>query len=227
MRGLFSLDSKFMTVMSRVADLIILNLLFLFTSIPIFTIGASTAAMYTLCFRFGTDREQGVFRSYFRAFRDNFKQATQIWLILLLCGAACCFDIYLFLSLPGMIRYLAAVFCIALVLLLLVFSYAFPLLSQFDNKNKNILSNALLLGLGYLPRSVLLVALNVLPWVLLATNIITFMQVGFLWVIIYFSGAAYVSTFLLKKIFAPYMSEEDSGDETDEESNDEETESEE
>ena len=93
MHALFSPDSKFMTVMSRVGDLVILNLLVLLTSIPIFTIGASVTALYTVCFRFGTDREQPVFRSYFRAFRDNFKQATQIWLILLVCGAACCFDI--------------------------------------------------------------------------------------------------------------------------------------
>ncbi len=208
MHALFSPDSKFMTVMSRVGDLVILNLLVLLTSIPIFTIGASVTALYTVCFRFGTDREQPVFRSYFRAFRDNFKQATQIWLILLVCGAACCFDIYIFLSLPSMLRYVSVVFCIALVLVVLVFSYAFPLLSQFENKNKNILTNALFLSLGYLPRSILLAALNVLPWVLLVTNIITFMQAGFLWVALYFSTAAYVGTLLLKKIFAPYMPEE-------------------
>ena len=208
MHALFSPDSKFMTVMSRVGDLVILNLLVLLTSIPIFTIGASVTALYTVCFRFGTDREQPVFRSYFRAFRDNFKQATQIWLILLVCGAACCFDIYIFLSLPSMLRYVSVVFCIALVLVVLVFSYAFPLLSQFENKNKNILTNALFLSLGYLPRSILLTALNVLPWVLLVTNIITFMQAGFLWVALYFSTAAYVGTLLLKKVFAPYMPEE-------------------
>lgn len=208
MHALFSPDSKFMTVMSRIGDLVILNLLVLLTSIPIFTIGASVTALYTVCFRFGTDREQPVFRSYFRAFRDNFKQATQIWLILLVCGAACCFDIYIFLSLPSMLRYVSVVFCIALVLVVLVFSYALPLLSQFENKNKNILTNALFLSLGYLPRSILLAALNVLPWVLLATNIITFMQAGFLWVALYFSAAAYVGTLLLKKVFAPYMPEE-------------------
>lgn len=216
MRGLFSPDSKFMTAMSRVADLAILNLLFLITSIPIVTIGASVTAMYTICFRFGTDREQGLFRSYFRAFGDNFKQATQIWLILLICGAACCFDVYLFLSLPSMLRYLAVVFCIALVLVVLVFSYAFPLLSQFENKNKNILTNALFLSLGYLPRSILLVVLNVLPWVLLVTNLITFLQLGFLWVAIYFSASAYAGTFLLKKVFAPYMREEDSDEDSEE-----------
>lgn len=222
MRGLFSPDSKFMMAMSRLSDLIVLNLLFLLTSVPIFTIGASITALNTVCFRFGTDREAGLFRSYFQAFGANFKQATQMWLILLFCGAACCFDIYLFASFPGAVRYVAVVFCIALVLVVFLICYTFPLLSQFDNKNKNILSNALVLSLGFLPRSLLLAALAVLPWVLLLSNIVTFMQMGFLWVAVYFSAAVYIGTFLFKKVFAPYMPEEDSDDESLEESESEE-----
>ena len=64
-----------MTAMSRAADLMLLNLFFLFTSIPIVTIGPSAAALYTVVFRMGTRREQGTVRAYFRAFRDNFRQA--------------------------------------------------------------------------------------------------------------------------------------------------------
>ena len=72
----FSLDSKFMQALSRIADLILLNLVFLVTCIPIFTIGAASAALYSVAFRLGTEREEGVFRCYFRAFRNNFKQGT-------------------------------------------------------------------------------------------------------------------------------------------------------
>ena len=57
MSSLFSPDSLFYRTMSRVADLMLLNLCFLFTSIPIITIGASYTAMYTVIFRFDTDRE--------------------------------------------------------------------------------------------------------------------------------------------------------------------------
>ncbi|MCI6435817.1 MAG: YesL family protein, partial [Clostridiales bacterium] len=70
MGAFFSPDSKFMQAMARIADLVILNLLFLVSCIPLVTIGAASAALYTVCFRFGTDREQGVCRSYFRAFRE-------------------------------------------------------------------------------------------------------------------------------------------------------------
>ncbi len=56
MQSLFSLDSPIMRAMSRLADLVGLNLLFLLTSIPIFTIGPGLAAMYTVVFRMGTSR---------------------------------------------------------------------------------------------------------------------------------------------------------------------------
>ena len=81
MGAIFAPDSKFMQAMARVSDLVILNLLFLLSCVPLITIGAASAALYTVCFRIGTDREQGVCRSYFRAFRENFRQGTILWLI--------------------------------------------------------------------------------------------------------------------------------------------------
>ena len=71
MGGFFSLDSKFMQAMSRVADLIILNVIYLVTCLPVVTIGAAGTAMYTVCFRLGTDREGSLVKGYFRAFRDE------------------------------------------------------------------------------------------------------------------------------------------------------------
>ena len=71
MGGFFSLDSKFMQAMSRVADLIILNVIYLVTCLPVITIGAAGTAMYTVCFRLGTDREGSLVKGYFRAFRDD------------------------------------------------------------------------------------------------------------------------------------------------------------
>ena len=71
MGGFFSLDSKFMQAMSRVADLIILNVIYLVTCLPVITIGAASTALYTVCFRLGTAREGSLVKGYFRAFRDD------------------------------------------------------------------------------------------------------------------------------------------------------------
>ena len=45
---LFSTDNPVWRAMDRMGDLMILNFLFIFFSIPIITIGASTTALYTI-----------------------------------------------------------------------------------------------------------------------------------------------------------------------------------
>lgn len=207
MQALFSPDSMFMRAMSRVGDLLLLNILFLLTSVPIITIGAAGTALYTVCFRFETERETGVFRSYFRAFRDNFRQATGIWLILVLCGATAFCNAYLFYAMGGPLRYAALIFPLLFALVLLAGSYALPLLSQFDNGVLATLKNALALGLGYLPRSILITAVNIFPFAVLLLDAILFFQTAFLWAAIYFSAAAYLNTMLLKKVLQPYLTE--------------------
>ena len=116
MGAIFSPDSKFMQAMARIADLVILNLLFLVSCIPLVTIGAASAALYTVCFRIGTDREQGVCRSYFRAFRENFRQGTILWLILVLFIIAGFVNTLLLYSLEGGLHYLFLVTSVLLVL---------------------------------------------------------------------------------------------------------------
>ena len=68
MQFFFSPDSKIMQFFSRLTDLILLNVVFLLTCIPVFTIGAANAALYRVCFRMDTDKEEPLFRSYFRSF---------------------------------------------------------------------------------------------------------------------------------------------------------------
>lgn len=208
MQSLFSPDSKFMRVMSRVADLMILNLIFLLTCIPVITIGAASTALYTVCFRFGTRREGKLVRTYFRAFRQEFKRGTLLWLVIALCGATAALNAYVLYLMPGALRWACILFAILLILVLIIAAYAFPLLSQFDNGVTGTFKNALILGLGYLPRSVVITVFNLFPFVILALDLYGFLQMGFLWVALYFSTAAYANTILLKKVFAPYLSEQ-------------------
>lgn len=205
MNALFSPDSRFMRTMSRVADLVLLNLCYLLTCLPAFTIGAAGAALYTVCFRFGSEEEKGVIRSYFRAFRENLKRGIGLWLIVLLCGATALINAWIFYAMPGGLRFLSVLFAILFVLAVIVFGYAFPLLSQFDDGVWPTLRNALILGLGYLPRSLLIAAFNLFPFVLMLADFYLFLQAAFLWTALYFSLAAYVNTFLLKRVLAPYL----------------------
>lgn len=205
MGAFFSPDSKFMQAMARVYDLVILNLLFLLSCVPLITIGAASAALYTVCFRIGTDREQGIFRSYFQAFRENFRQGTILWLIAVVFFGAGIVNVFLFYSMEGPLHYLFLLMTALVVLELLIYSYAFPLISQFHNKNLPTLKNALFLSLGYLPRSLVIAVVNVFPLALAFVDPYLFLQTGFLWAFLYFSAAAYINALLLKKVFAPYQ----------------------
>lgn len=217
MSKFFSLDSPFMRAMSRIADLMILNLLFILTSIPIFTIGPGLAAMYTVCFRFGTDDEGSTSKDYFRAFKENFRQGVGLWLILLLIMGATFFTAALFYTMGGLFHLIWILAAALLVLALFIFSYAFPLMSQFENKNRMTFKNSLILSIAYLPRSILMAALNALPVALVLTQMYVFLHVGFIWFTLYFGTVAYLNSLLLKKVFKPYYekdSEEIQEDET-------------
>ena len=208
MDRLFSPNSRFMAGISRLADLIILNILFLAACLPVFTIGASAAALYHVVFRIGTKHEQGVFRSFFRAFRANFRQATCVWLVLLLAGAALAADYYLFSHLLGGFSFAHIPILLLALLALITACYAFPLISFFSNTLLETLKNAMFIGIGNLPVSLLLMAVLLLPAVLLARFPLLFFNLGFLWVALYFSAGAYLSSLLLRRVLQPYLPED-------------------
>ena len=90
------IDNPIMRGMGRLADFIILNLLWVVCSIPIITIGASTTALYTVMLKLVKNEEGYIAKGFLKAFKENFKQATVIWLILLVAGLLIGFDLYFF-----------------------------------------------------------------------------------------------------------------------------------
>lgn len=205
MRFLFDLDSPIMQFISRFCDIVILNIVFLITCIPIFTIGAANTALYDVVFRMDTNREGKLFATYFRPFRENFRQSTVLWLILLLFGVATYLNMTRF-SVLGEYAWLLGygLFLVSMVVLLLevfIFSYSFPLLSRFRNSTRQTALNALLLAIGNLPRTLIVTVINCFPWVLLIMNFYAFMQLGFIWFAAYFAAAGYFNSRILMKIF--------------------------
>lgn len=205
MRFLFDLDSPIMQIISRFCDIVILNIVFLLTCIPIFTIGAANTALYDVVFRMDTDREGKLLATYFRSFRENFRQSTVLWLALLLFGLATYMNMTRF-SILGNNAYLLGyglfiVSMLVLVLEVFLFSYSFPLLSLFRNSTRQTAMNALLLAIGNLPRTLVVAVINCFPWVLLMVNFYAFMQLGFIWLAMYFAAAAYFNSRVLMKVF--------------------------
>ena len=78
---MFSIDGKLWGFLSKMADLILVNIFFLIFCIPVVTIGASKAALFDVSRRIRRDEESSIFKNFFCSFRDNFKKVTIVWLL--------------------------------------------------------------------------------------------------------------------------------------------------
>ena len=201
---MFSPDSKFMDIIGRITDLILLNLIFLITCLPLFTVGAAVTAMYTVCFRLMREECSGIFKTYFRAFKDNFRQGTLAFLILVAVIVPALYYYGFLIKLDGILRYACLPFIFIIAAGLMTGSYVFPWISQFENTTGQALKNALILSISHLPRTLAIVAINLVPVIVFFISPELFLQVSFLWVALYSAAAAYMNTGLLWHVFKPY-----------------------
>lgn len=204
---MFSPDSKTMQIIGRVTDLILLNIVYLITCLPIFTIGAATTALYTMCFRLMREEYSGVVKSYFKAFKANFKQATAIWGLLLVAILPALYYLSQTMQMEGALRYTGFVFVLIILVGFMTASYVFPWISQFENKTGQAIQNALILSISRLPWTLCVLAINLMPIIVLVISEDLFWQVSFLWIALYFAAAAYMNTGILWHVFKPYRQE--------------------
>ena len=93
MSRLFSPENPFMQFLSKVCDMLILNVVFIFSCVPLFTIGASLSALNTIALKLVRREEPYIVKGFFKAFAANFKQSTIVWLLsvaVFLCCRLCC-----------------------------------------------------------------------------------------------------------------------------------------
>ena len=156
--NLFSLDSPIARFFYLVADIVTLHFLWLLCSLPLFTIGASTTALYYSCMKRIRTDEGHAAGNFFKAFKSNFRQATVIWLLLLLIGAVMLADLHIGMSVGGVLGKIMLVSCsVFLVPYILVCIYIFPIQAKFENRIADNLKNALLMPFQSFHYSLLLV----------------------------------------------------------------------
>ena len=164
----FSYESRFSQLLLKLCYACYLNLLWFVCSLPIVTIGASTTALYYCCLKIVRDQDNHIGAMFFRAFRNNFKQATALWLILLGAGLFLAGDGYILYHLrqntEGTLAVLwtliLAVVIAAAVVYVIVLEYVFPLLASVSNSNRAMLKNSFLIGTHYLFATILVFAVH-------------------------------------------------------------------
>lgn len=207
MSKLFRMDSPLMRFLTKIADLMVLNILFCVTSIPLITIGASWTALYSVTLKMVRDEEGSVSRSYFRSFRQNFRQATLLWLGVLVVLALLVLDIRVLNGMaggtaPGLLRVGVEILAF---LGIMVLQYLFPSLARFEASLADTLKNACMMALAHLPKTALMTAAAVgAVWITLINN--TTIAVGLMvWPLIGFALMAFGNSGILRKIFDNYV----------------------
>ena len=212
MNKLFSPDSKLVQILTLVGNLILLNLLWLITSLPIITIGATTTAMYSVLFDYLENRDDAVLKPYFKAFLSNFKQSTLLWLPICILSVILGIDAYYLISYaPSSVAPLLWVpFFVLVALLTVIMTYAFPQIARFQTTLRDVLRNSLLMFLLHFLQSICIVALNLIPWATMLMIPDIFAQTSIFWVIFGASVIAYFNAKVLLKVFQKHQQSEDS-----------------
>ena len=166
--NIFSYDSKFSQLFLKLSYACWMNMMWMICSLPIITIGASTTALYSVTLKIADEKESNITKQFITAFRSNFKQATRMWLLLLLAGILIGGDFYVVLHMRSMSSgSLAIMWTLNLALLIaisiiyaVVLVYIFPLIARFENNDKAMLKNSLLIGIHFLFCTIVVAAIH-------------------------------------------------------------------
>ena len=212
MNRIFNFEGPVFTFLSRLADLFWLNLLYIICCIPVITAGAATTALYYVTLKMAKDEEGYITKSFFKSFKQNFLQATAIWLVILVIGIVMFMDLRIanggnmaeVFNTTTVSNVVIVAVGVMVIVLCMTLTYVFPLLAQFDNTVVNTVKNAFLISIRHLPYTFLMMVITAIPFAL-----IWFSPALLLLVLIMFSATAYINSKFLNKIFVLYMPKEE------------------
>lgn len=164
----FSPDSDFMNGVSRIVDYILINLLCVLFSIPVITAGAAITAKFYVAMKIERGEDPKVWSSFVKAFRENFKQTTIIWGVLLLTGAIIAWDWHSILlgDSKGMFFAGKIIFLVMTVVWWSVAYNIFPFISRFEISTKEALKGSLAFTLLNPHKMLLILIVTVLPYII-------------------------------------------------------------
>lgn len=205
MGRLFDTDNIVWRFLGRIADLVILNVLFLLCSIPIVTIGASWTALYSVTLKAVKNEESYIVKGFLKGFKENFKQSTIAWLVLLVVGMVLLVDIQFAMGLDGTFGKVFGVTIYAISFLyLMIAMYIFPYIARFRATMKQIFKNALFIGIGSFPFTLLLFGVNFLAVFFSLLNPQTLITAIAFWMMTGFGFLAFVTSYIYRKVFSKY-----------------------
>lgn len=210
MGRLFNMESPLFQALSRLADLMLLNIIFLVTCIPIVTIGAAWTSLSYMTLKMVRNEESYIVRGYFKSFKQNFKQSTIMWIIVLLLAFLLYMDyriMAVMTDVPGHNIIMIGIYAITLMGIFLL-QYLFPLVAKFYNNTKNMFKNAFFMSIRHLPFTVIMTVIFIGSGVLTFLNGYTLVYGLLIWLLGGFALVSLANSWFMVKIFDKYIPEE-------------------
>lgn len=205
--SIFAADSALMRVLGKLADVVVLNLVFVVTSLPLVTLGASLTALHATAMKIVRGQTETVASDYLRAFRANLRQGTVLLAVLAgLTGVLIAWYLVVTTLVTGTIAQivlLGAWFVLAMQLALTSL-FAFPYLAMFDDTTRAVLRNARLMTWRHPLASLTVGTLVGLP-VLITIFYPQVTGYGLMWLAFGFAAIAVVTATLFTRVFDKYV----------------------
>lgn len=190
--------------LNRFMDLILLNVLWFLCSLPVFTLGASTCAMYEVTLRYACQESPAVVGTFFRTFQRCFKKATVVFLMFAGAGLFLALDLWCAFQWETQIRFLIVVVILAVIYFYLaVLSHVFPVLVYFDTGVKEGIRRAFFLSMSNGVFTVFIMLMNLLPVFLILLFPYYFGQILFCYFTIGAGATAFLCSLHLARLFDP------------------------
>ena len=194
---------KVVAVFDRFGDLFMLNIMFVVSCIPIFTIGAAVTALYTVTNKMVKNEEGPVAHEYWKAFKSNFKEATKIWLIMMLIIAAMVGQyLYIVFNENQVSKYLIIILGFEFIIMCFELPLLFPLVARYKNTTGAMIKNSLLISLSNLGTWFRMFFIWMVPVVVYLMRPNLMFYTWYLWGLILTSLLAYTCSMTLVKLYA-------------------------
>ena len=195
-----------MRAIGHVGDLALINILFLLCSIPVFTLGASAAALNTVLFPMIRGEEKQIVRTFFAAFKRNLRQGALLTLLFLVIGAGLYLDLRVTQANPAAVPFVLRIGMGLLGLFAaLTMPVSFALLARFDNTIGNTLKNAFVLAITHPLVAVASAALALLPVALLLFWPYYLLLSSVFWFLFGFSLIAAAICWMIERVLRPIL----------------------
>lgn len=212
MKKMFDAESPAMIFLHRLMDLVLLNLCWVVSCVPLITIGAATVSLYGTVAALSRDwaRQEDtidILPFYFRLMRREFRQSTWLMLVKLAALGVLLADFRIAFivseSLTGLVSYMC---WIPAVLAALVNSFLYPTQAKFANRIGATLKNAALIAFSNPAVAISSAVLNAIPFFLLLKKPELFIKTGLFWILLGVSLIARANWSMMNRVFEKYYS---------------------